>query len=44
MPVDGWQRLRLADLPSDHGPESATNPNWRHGHLDLSGQHRPRTG
>jgi protein involved in plasmid replication-relaxation len=36
LPADGWQRLRLDELPSDHGPESAHNPTWRDGQLDLS--------
>jgi hypothetical protein len=36
MPIDGWQRLRLNELPSDHGPESAHNPNWQHGQLTLA--------
>lgn len=38
LPVTGRRRLFLADLPSNHGPRSATNPNWRHGVLDLSDQ------
>jgi hypothetical protein len=37
---DGAGRLRLADLPSDHGPESRRNPNWVDGHLatDITGR------
>jgi hypothetical protein len=42
LPVDGWQRLGLHDLPSDHGPEVAGNVNWVDGHLDLTDQRRPR--
>lgn len=42
LPVDGWQRLPLHDLVSDHGPDSATNSNWRHGHLDLTEQRDDR--
>jgi hypothetical protein len=36
LPADSWRRVRLADLPSGHGPDSAHNPNWDTGHLDLS--------
>jgi hypothetical protein len=36
LPVDGWHRTRLADLPSDHGQPTAANPNWRNGHLDVT--------
>jgi hypothetical protein len=36
--VDGWQRLSLGELPSNHGLETAHNPNWRDGHLDLTDQ------
>lgn len=35
-------RLRLYDLPSDHGPDSANNPNWLDGELDLGDQHEAR--
>lgn len=45
LPVDGWRRTRLAELPATHGEPSAANPNWRHGHLDLTDQqtgHHPR--
>jgi hypothetical protein len=38
LPVDGWQRLRLDELPCDHGPHVAGNPNWVDGRLDLSDQ------
>lgn len=38
LPTDGWQRVRLADLPNDHGRDNARNPNWRDGQLDLSNQ------
>lgn len=36
LPTDSWHRVRLTDLPSDHGPDTAHNPNWRSGHLDLT--------
>jgi hypothetical protein len=36
LPADSWRRIRLTDLPSDHGPDSASNPNWHAGRLDLS--------
>jgi hypothetical protein len=36
LPVDTWRRVELSDLPSDHGPDTAHNPNWRQGHLDLT--------
>jgi hypothetical protein len=39
-PTDG-RRVPLAELPASHGPRSATNPNWRDGHLDLSDQRHP---
>ena len=35
----GRTRLPLHDLPTDHGPNTASNPNWRDGSLDL-GEHR----
>jgi DNA-binding Lrp family transcriptional regulator len=37
LPVTSWRRVRLVDLPGgqDHGPDSAYNPNWTGGHLDL---------
>lgn len=38
LPVDGWQRISLAELPSDHGLNAAENPNWVDGQLDLTGQ------
>lgn len=38
LPVDGWQRIPLTDLPTDHGMHTASNPNWVAGQLDLSGQ------
>lgn len=38
LPVDGWQRVSLPDLPSDHGRNAAGNPNWVDGQLDLTGQ------
>lgn len=38
LPVDGWQRVPLAELPSDHGRNTAGNPNWIDGQLDLSDQ------
>src|SRR5690348_3714688 len=38
LPADGWQRVPLHELPSDHGPNSAGNPNWIDGHLDLTDQ------
>jgi len=38
MPADGWRRVRLAELSSDHGRDNARNPNWIDGQLDLSGQ------
>jgi hypothetical protein len=28
----------VPDLPSEHGPPTAGNPNWRDGHLDLTDQ------
>jgi hypothetical protein len=39
LPAAGWQRQPLHGLFSDHGPDSAVNPNWRDGHLDLTHQH-----
>jgi hypothetical protein len=42
MPIGGWQRLPLHDLPSDHGPHTAGNPNWRDGLLDLNDQRASR--
>ena len=42
LPVDGWQRLGLHDLPGDHGPNVAGNTNWVDGHLDLTDQRRTR--
>lgn len=41
LPVTATTRHRLHLLPSDHGPDSAANPNWSGGHLDLTDQ-RPR--
>jgi hypothetical protein len=38
LPIDGWQRMALPDLPTDHGLNTAGNPNWIDGHLDLSNQ------
>jgi hypothetical protein len=38
LPVDGWQRVPLAELPSEHGRNTAANPNWVGGQLDLSNQ------
>jgi hypothetical protein len=38
LPVDGWQRMPLHQLTSDHGPHSAANANWRDGLLDLTDQ------
>jgi hypothetical protein len=38
LPVDGWQRVSLPDLPSDHGMNIVSNPNWIGGQLDLTGQ------
>src|SRR6266511_4069661 len=38
LPADGWQRVPLAELPNNHGRDSASNPNWRDGQLDLSDQ------
>ncbi|MBX7267571.1 replication-relaxation family protein [Micromonospora sp. Llam7] len=38
LPVDGWQRISLAELHTDHGMNTASNPNWVAGQLDLSGQ------
>lgn len=38
MAIDGWQRQNLHELPSDHGPDSANNPNWVEGQLDLGDQ------
>ncbi|MBT8227314.1 MAG: replication-relaxation family protein [Dactylosporangium sp.] len=38
LPVDGWQRVSLPELPSDHGRNTAANPNWVGGQLDLSNQ------
>jgi 4-alpha-glucanotransferase len=38
LPVDGWQRVSLEHLSSDHGRNAASNPNWIEGQLDLSDQ------
>jgi hypothetical protein len=38
LPVDGWQRVSLPDLPSEHGMNTVSNPNWIDGQLDLSDQ------
>jgi Replication-relaxation len=38
LPADGWQRLPLHELPSDHGRNAASNPNWISGRLDLTDQ------
>lgn len=35
LPADGFARVRLVDLPSFHGRESAANPNFRDGALHL---------
>jgi hypothetical protein len=42
LPVDDWQRQPLHELAGDHGPNVAGNANWVDGHLDLTGQRRPR--
>jgi hypothetical protein len=42
LPADSWHRVHLTCLPSDHGPDSAHNPNWHAGHLTLT--HQPPTG
>jgi Replication-relaxation len=42
LPADGWQRLPLHELPSDHGPHVANNANWRDGYLDLTDQRTAR--
>jgi hypothetical protein len=42
LPVDDWRRYPLWDLPGDHGPNVAANPNWLDGHLDLTDQRRSR--
>jgi hypothetical protein len=42
LPVDGWQRLALHELPTDHGPNVAGNANWVDGHLDLTDQRAGR--
>ena len=36
LPVDGGRRVPLAALSSDHGRNTAANPNWVDGQLDLS--------
>lgn len=38
LPANGWRRVPLSALPSDHGRDSASNPNWLDGQLDLSDQ------
>jgi hypothetical protein len=38
LPADGWQRVSLQSLPTDHGRHTASNPNWIGGQLDLSDQ------
>lgn len=38
LTTDSWQRVPLVDLPSDHGHNTAANPNWVNGELDLSDQ------
>ncbi|MDQ1250257.1 MAG: replication-relaxation family protein [Actinomycetota bacterium] len=38
LPADAWRRVRLTDLDSHHGSDSAHNPNWRAGRLDLRSQ------
>jgi hypothetical protein len=38
LPAGAPWRARLADLPCWHGQPTATNPNWTHGHLDLTNQ------
>jgi hypothetical protein len=38
LPADGQQRVSLAELPCDHGRNTASNPNWIDGQLDLSDQ------
>ncbi|GAA1370295.1 replication-relaxation family protein [Catellatospora chokoriensis] len=37
LPTDGHRRVRLCDLHSEHGFDSAANPNFSHGVLDLTG-------
>jgi hypothetical protein len=39
LPIHGWQRTHLTDLPSDHGRPTAANPNWSNGHFDVTSQH-----
>ena len=43
LPVNRFERLCLEDLPSSHGQQSASNPNWRDGHLDLTDQRHHRS-
>lgn len=38
LPADGGQRVPLHRLRSDHGANTANNPNWVDGYLDLSDQ------
>jgi hypothetical protein len=38
LPAGGWQRVALVELPTEHGLNSASNPNWRDGQLDLTDQ------
>ena len=35
LPGSGIHRTRIADLASDHGPDSVRNPNWSDGELRL---------
>jgi hypothetical protein len=37
LPGGDTQRAEILELPNDHGPQSARNPNWRDGYLDLAG-------
>jgi hypothetical protein len=39
----GRTRVRLDQLPSSHGRQSASNPNWHDRHLDLTDQRHHRT-
>ncbi|WP_238015012.1 replication-relaxation family protein [Dactylosporangium sp. AC04546] len=38
LPADGWRRVALRHLDSDHGPNTASNPNWLNNALDLTDQ------
>ena len=35
LPTHGYQRITLAELPNDHGRDTAANPNYRDGCLHL---------